>query len=676
MSISPLGSSFSFDGVLSGLNTTDIISKLISLEQGPLNQLKKQQTAIQSRDAAYQAVRTRLASFQGSLQTLLLSSSVNARSATSATPTIATATANADALNGTFSVNVINLATATSVQSSAAIGTAADLAPTTQLGSARLALPATAGTFTVNGQSITIATTDTWSSVQSKISTATSGAVTLNLGANGVSLTAASPMQLGAAADTSNFLSAVHLMTAPQTGSGPYTVASNQPLGAAIAVNPLSSANLAVGGGIAASGSFQLNGVTITWANTDSINAVLNRINASNAGVSATYDPTRDKIVLTNQKTGASNISLSDTSGNFLQAMGLIGAAQQYGAAAQYTITQNGVTSDPQFSNSNSVTNALPGVTLTFAGEGTTSITVAQDTTTTINNVQAFVTQFNSLVDLITDDTKYDPRTKKAGPLQGDATILGIGNQVRSLVSTAAVVPTGAAYTTLGDIGISTGAFGAAFGTTNHLTVDTGKLTTALKNNPQAVFNMLSGLTGTISVSGDATNPWIATATGQPAGQVYSGTYAITYKPSDASVSSVFTPSGGSARAAVTGSIVAGGVTSSLIPGLSITARDPLPGTSGTDRITFTVNTRGVMQRLNDYLNNVLGAAGAFQTEQSDAQTELTSLTQQIANQNDLLDQKRRTLQAQFTAMEVALSQLQTQSTTLFARLGTSSNNQ
>jgi flagellar capping protein FliD len=109
-----------------------------------------------------------------------------------------------------------------------------------------------------------------------------------------------------------------------------------------------------------------------------------------------------------------------------------------------------------------------------------------------------------------------------------------------------------------------------------------------------------------------------------------------------------------------------------MIPGLAITAMNTLPGASGTDTITYTVNTRGVMQSLNDYLNNVLGSTGVFQTEQNDAQSELKDITDQIANQNQLLSQKQQTLQAQFTAMEVALSQLQAQSGSMLSSLGIS----
>jgi len=662
---------FNFDGVVSGLQTASIITKLMSLDQGPLNQLTAQQASLTTRDTAYQAIAVKATSLQSAVQLLLLQSGTNGKTTTSSTPGTATAIANANAINGNFIVNVGSLATATSATSSGSLGAPADLTPTTSLTSAKLASTPTAGTFTLNGQSITVASGDTWSSLQSKISTATSGAVTLNLGANSVSLTSASPVQLGAPTDTSNLLSALALTGAAQTGSGPYTTASNQLLGEAVMTNSLSTAGLSVGGGIAASGAFSINGVSISWTNGDSVNAVLNRINASSAGVTASYDPSRDRVTVTNIGTGAQNISLSDTSGNFLQAMNLVGAPQTFGAPASYTITQNGVTSATRYSNSNTVDNALPGVQLTLTSAASSStITVAQDTTTAITNVNAFVTQFNSLVDLIDSDTKFDPNTKTASVLTGDNTISEIGDRLRSIATGAAVVPAGAAFNSLGSIGITTGAFGAAAGSTNHLTVDSSKLTSALQSNPQAVFQVLAGMTGTTSLTSDATNPWIASQSGQPANQTQSGTYAVTYNSATNGLSSVFSPTGGGTQTPVTGTITAGGINGAVIPGMTLTARNPLPAGSGTDMVTYTVTSLGIMQSLNQYLTNLTTVGGVFQTEQSNAQSDGTDITNQIAVQNTLLAQKQTALQAQFTAMEVALAQINSQGGSLLSSLG------
>ena len=69
MAISPTSSgtsNFNFDGVVSGLNTTDIIDKLMSLESAPLTHLAQQKQSIQRRDKAYQDLRTRVSAFQSS----------------------------------------------------------------------------------------------------------------------------------------------------------------------------------------------------------------------------------------------------------------------------------------------------------------------------------------------------------------------------------------------------------------------------------------------------------------------------------------------------------------------------------------------------------------------------------------------------------------------------------
>src|SRR5713226_4628718 len=254
MAVSSTSSGFNFDGVVSGLHTGDIITKLMQLEQAPITQLQVQQAKLQARDKAYQDVAAKATSLQSSVSALLLQGALIGKTASSSLTTVATATAGASAVNGTFGVNVISMATATSATSNATLGNAANMAPATKLASAGLATTPSSGTFTINGTAITVdasSTGDTWSSLQSKISTATGGAVTLNLGANGVSLSAASPMQLGAATDTSNLLSALHLTGAAQTGSGPFTIASNQLLGEALTTTSMSSAGLNVGGGIA-----------------------------------------------------------------------------------------------------------------------------------------------------------------------------------------------------------------------------------------------------------------------------------------------------------------------------------------------------------------------------------------------------------------------------------------
>src|SRR5438552_16793292 len=116
-------SGFNVDGILSGLKTSDLITQLSSAEQNAVKQLQTKRQKVVDRDKAYQDLNARVTGFQTALKTMLLSSSINGRTATSLTPGIATAVASADAANGTFSVNVLTQATSTTLTSGSAIGT-------------------------------------------------------------------------------------------------------------------------------------------------------------------------------------------------------------------------------------------------------------------------------------------------------------------------------------------------------------------------------------------------------------------------------------------------------------------------------------------------------------------------------------------------------------------------
>jgi flagellar hook-associated protein 2 len=365
-------------------------------------------------------------------------------------------------------------------------------------------------------------------------------------------------------------------------------------------------------------------------------------------------------------------MSFSDTAPaagtiGFLQALGLNQSSQVAGQTASYQITQNGVTGPTLYSNSNTIANAQPGVNLTLSAIGTTSVTVAQDTTTAVNNVQTFVTQFNQLVDLIDKDTAYDATNKTGAVLNGDSGVQALEGQLRMLVSSAAP-GLGGQYTSLANLGISTGKVGAAVGTTNHLSLDTDKLTAALKDNPSAVMAVFGGnATSTLNPDGSG-NPtagsWISGITGTPTSQY--GRYKISVDSAGA-LTSIFTPAGQSTLGATNDTLV-GGLNSTLISGLTITS-GALPPAGSTFTDTVWVGGSGVLGRLDDFLTGSLGSGGLFQSESDSSTAELADLTKRISNMNDVLDQQQQALQKKFTAMETALAQINSQGSSLASSL-------
>jgi flagellar hook-associated protein 2 len=480
------------------------------------------------------------------------------------------------------------------------------------------------------------------------------------------------PVQLGSVGDTSNFLTAAHLVATGVAGGGVGgAVTSNAPLSSTQTGANLSAGRF-VAGSLDASGSFTVNGATIQWSATDSLSTVLNRINSSNAGVRASYDATADKVSLVNVTTGNQTMTLSDAPPaagkiGLLQALGLNASNQVNGQTAQYQLTQNGVAGPTLYSNSNAVSNVVPGVSLNLTGIGNTTVTVSQDTTTATNNVQAFVAQFNQLVDLIDQDTSYNPTTKTGAVLNGDSSVQNLEGQLRTLVSSAAPGLAGQ-YTSLASLGISTGKVGSAIGTTSHLSLDTAKFTAALQDNPNAVLGVFGG-TATARVNPNSsgvptTGTWVSSLTGTPTGQF--GRYKLTVDSAGA-ITSIFSPAGQPSLASTSDSLT-GGVNTTLISGLTITA-SALPAAGSTLTDTIWVGGSGVLGRLDDYLTSALGTGGLFKSESDSSTAALQSLTNRINDMNVSLTQLQKRLQSQFTAMETALAKINLQGSSLASSL-------
>jgi flagellar hook-associated protein 2 len=263
----------------------------------------------------------------------------------------------------------------------------------------------------------------------------------------------------------------------------------------------------------AATGSFTINGKSISYTSSDSLNTVLGRINSAGAGVTAGYHARTDRVTLTSTVTGASSIAVSDVTGNFLQAVGMLDAtntsfSQSVGQNAAYQL--NG--GPTLYSSSNTVTAAAPGVTLNLlsaqpAGSPPVTITIGADTATAIKNLQAFANAYNDLAEAIDHATRYDAGRRQPSPLTGDATILGLAANARSVITGPASKPVGQ-YRTLADLGISTGPIGSKPGTANKLVVDTAKLTAALQANPAAVQAVVTDIATTLDMSlGQALRP-------------------------------------------------------------------------------------------------------------------------------------------------------------------------
>jgi flagellar hook-associated protein 2 len=503
-------------GLYSGLNWSAIIQDLVAADSIPITQLQATETTNKAQITALTGLATDLGSLQTATQGLgdFGSNVFAARSAT-ATPATTNQPAwsvSADSTTpvGTYSVDVSTLATASTLAGasgiSAPLSASADVSGTT-LASLDLATPVTAGTFTVNGQSVTVALTDSLQDVFNAISTATGGTVTAayNPSTDRISLTSTSgQVVLGAANDTSDFLQAFKL-----GNNGSSSVSSSGSLGSVSLSTPVASAGLATsltGLGSAGTGSFTVNGVAISYtASTDSLTTILDQINNSSAGVTANYDPIEDRVVLTNNVTGDLGVAVADVSGNLASALGLTtGATLDRGDNATFTVNHG----PARTSSTNSLGAAalgVAGLSLTATSTGTQSIAVAPDTAGMTTAINAFITAYNQLQTDITNDTQITSTngTPQTSILTGNPEVAQWGSDLRDLVFNSISGLSGD-IASLDQIGI-----GFA-GTANQLSItDPAALQSALANDPQGVADFFqsgtAGFTNRVSTFLNAT---------------------------------------------------------------------------------------------------------------------------------------------------------------------------
>lgn len=509
-------------GGFSGIDTVSLIDQLMQLERQPEVLLQQRQQALGWTKNQWSEVSASLTALQSALKPLLDRNVLLSVAATSSDTSVASAKASPGAVSATYHLTVDQLATATTVATGftdapLGLGKAIDPSQAVTGTGSGLWQVVTTGTFTINGKQITVTAGDSLNSLISAINNAGAGVTASYDGvADKLVLTSTNPggpVNLGAAGDTSNFLSVMGLLASPAAtdASGNTVRQSTFHLGRINTGMPLSMANFAHAFVDSQtppqpiSGSFKINGVEITFnAATDSLNDVLNRINSSAANVTAIYDGTQDRIILTSKATGSLDISLEDVSGGFLEKTGLLVSGAPGATSSNATVTLGG---NAQFriaelnggaalySNGNDVSGIIPNVTLSLQKTGTATISVAKDVKGVEDAINAFVQKYNATMDLINDkmNEKSVPnptsdQDRQKGLLNNDSVLRDLKSRLVRLV-TDLVPGLPAEMNHLAQIGISQDP--ADFGKSGHLVVDSAKLEAALQNNPLAVADLL-----------------------------------------------------------------------------------------------------------------------------------------------------------------------------------------
>ncbi|CEP68886.1 Flagellin hook, IN motif [Moorella glycerini] len=245
----------------------------------------------------------------------------------------------------------------------------------------------------------------------------------------------------------------------------------------------------------------------------EAINIVPPTTSDPGAGDIVTASIVDHKLVITS-KTSGSGVSISfsdDASGAITDKLYLTSPTEiQRGQDAQFSVNGLAVTR-----SKNTVDDVIQGVTLNLKGvtNGAVNLQIASDTQRAIDAVNAFVAQYNSVMDFIA--TKLGDK----GDLQSDPTLMAIQEKLRQLASGIVSGVTGP-YKSLQDIGISTGEVVGSgtltFDRSGKLTINTDKLTAALEKDADAVYQLFYNNSGTggVAVSFDIYLTFLIKGTG------------------------------------------------------------------------------------------------------------------------------------------------------------------
>lgn len=726
---SSLSSMFQVSGLASGIDTASIVSKLMQLEQRPLTKLQDSQTKLLNRKAGLTEIASKLSTLRTASSTLMLSTATQTRSASSTNTAVATATASANTSLQSFTVNVSQLATRTTMTSGAAIGTqvtgATTIAelPNTNLTTGNGTITVgirNAATGVVTTKEITVQASDQLESVRQAVEDAfnldllPSGGATGTLSNGQFSFVAPVGYELifGGAGDTSNVFAATNLATA--TADTTATAATTlveagwnyiDPSTGSVALSPTMTLTH-VSGGVTRT-------ATINVGTSDKISDIVTSINtylqgATNAGglglTNATATFSNGRITVSNYNGTLTFGSDGTQYGNsLLSALKLPTTATGSPAASSGDIT----TTKRTYTATSAVTTVSPtatlGTALGLTGSSEFRINgtlITWDATTdTINTLVSRINSsgagvlasFDSLTGRmslqnrttgatgITIDDNYGngnydltdalKLTTNGGNL--DAPVTSLGQNARYSINGGAVQTSTSNTVTRAISGVTLNLTGTLNTTA---TISIGQDTTA------AVANVKTFVTA----YNDALK-WVQENTKVDAARKTRGAFA-----GDAMIEGIMTRLRGVVNTAASGltttykSLPSIGLSSGAVgSAVGTTSSLVLDETKFTEALTSNPEavqnlfglSGGPLDSLKTYLISATSFSGMLNSSQTSADTQLRDLDRRITDMQSRLDQKQAALQKKYSDLESTLSKLQAQSSSLSQQLAGLSNN-
>lgn len=464
--------SVSLSGLLSGIDTSSLISQLVEVESAGLYRYQTRLEGYEAEESGLSELETLLETLQSNVDSLYDYDNLKSYEATSTDEDIITATASSDAFEGTHSVEINQLATAERWVHSDGLEYEEDTVG--------------AGTFIYSYNNVETSLTTTED-------TTLEGLVDL------INNDANNP---GVSASLLYYNDTYHLVLNGEDAGSDYSISVNSSNTEVLAADlefTVDEADAGVSskltsldnfsGDLNGSESITINGtdhdgvaiteVTLDITENTKISHIVSEINDAFDGVAvATYE--NGEITLTDLQSGESSLTLElafetdgvstadfdlpdftvSTEGGSITS-GLTGFSEsdfvETQSAQDSLIRVDGYPSGDWISrSSNTIDDVIEGVSITLHDTGTVSVGLSRDTEELTETMTALVEAYNNVVDYIDDNTGYDASTGESSLFQGDYTVTSIKSQLRTSIisATAGFIVDSDSYTSPGLIGL------------------------------------------------------------------------------------------------------------------------------------------------------------------------------------------------------------------------------
>ncbi|MEW6720377.1 MAG: flagellar filament capping protein FliD, partial [Thermodesulfobacteriota bacterium] len=203
-----------------------------------------------------------------------------------------------------------------------------------------------------------------------------------------------------------------------------------------IASSAVAAATTVVASG-AGNFSFQVGGgatVTVAVDATTTLENLAAAINTAtdDAEASVINDGTGYRLVLKSVASGAANsITVTENATSLGLPTGPVAGGQVLQAAQDAAFTVDGL---PMTRSTNTVEGAIEGVSFTLKKEGSSSLSVTNDTEAIREKIEAFVSAYNGVVTLVSDNVAYDSESGTASAFTGESTARDVVSRLQSIV--------------------------------------------------------------------------------------------------------------------------------------------------------------------------------------------------------------------------------------------------